>query len=504
MSLLSIRGLRKAYGSAPVLREASLELRSGEIHALMGENGAGKSTLIRILAGVTPADAQEVLLDGTPVPLDTPADAQRAGLRFVHQELNIVPTLSVAENVMLGRSSPRRFGALIDWKRLEEQAAEALRRFGAAHIDPRIQAGRLPTGDRMLIRLAALLVAADSPPRFYVLDEPTAALTQREAERLFAILKDLCDRGAGVLYVSHRLDEVMALADRVTVLRDGRTVLAAPMPQVARADIIRAMTGREIPQDEVGRPPSTGTRTVLRLAGATTDRLSDLTLTLQAGEVLGVVGLEGAGQSDLLHLLLGEGRLLHGEAILLGRCLPRTPSEAWARGIAYVPRDRRQQGLMPGRSIVANMVLPHLARLSLAGLSRPRLEMRRTSAMREALRLRCASLSQPVRALSGGNQQKVVLGRAIMAQPRLLLLDEPTRGVDVGAREDIYAAIRSLTRNGAAALLASSDLSEVLSLSDRILVLRGGRQTALVSATGLQRADLLSLIFGEDPEPAAA
>jgi ribose transport system ATP-binding protein len=497
--LLSLRHLSKSFGGVPALTDVALDLRAGEVHALMGENGAGKSTLIRILAGVSAADRVEARLDGRPLALGHPAAAERAGFRFVHQELNIVPTLSVSENIFLGHPMPRRLGLAVDWRRLHARAAEALARFGISHIDPRTRAGRLGTGDRMLIRLAALLVAGGAPPRLYVLDEPTAALTHAEADRLFRVVAEMTGAGAAVLYVSHRLDEVMAMAARVTVLRDGRVALAAPVAATDRAGLIRAMTGQDVAEAHPPRTAPPGPRTVCRLRG-TAGRLSGLDLALREGEVLGVVGLEGAGQSELLRLPLGESGPLRGEGAIDGRPLPRSPAEAWARGIALVPRERRREALMLGRSITANTVLPHLARLSWRGLARPRRERAEAARLAGRLRLRHGGLERPVRTLSGGNQQKVVLGRATLAAPRLLLLEEPTRGVDVGARADIYAALRDLAAGGCAILLASTDLPEVLGLSDRILVLRDGRQTALVPAAGLDAAGLLSLIYGDAPE----
>ncbi|WP_246849712.1 sugar ABC transporter ATP-binding protein [Rubellimicrobium arenae] len=495
--LLSIRGLDKSFGGTPALSDVALDLRAGEVHALMGENGAGKSTLIRVLAGVSPADRMDARLDGAPLVLGSPADAARAGFRFVHQELNIVPTLSVAENIFLGRSLPRRLGAAVDWRRLNRMAGDALGRFGLSHIDPRQKAGRLGTGDRMLMRLASMLVSGDTEPRLFVMDEPTAALTHAESERLFAVIRDLRARGAAILYVSHRLDEVMALADRVTVLRDGRRVLTAAMAETGRAGIIRAMTGRDVTEAHPRRAAPARAGTVCRLEDVSAGRLSGLSFELGTGEILGVAGLENAGQSDLLHLLLGDGGRISGRAEVADAALPRSPSQAWGRGVAFVPRERRREGLMLGRSIVANTVLPHLGRLSVLGLARKRLETDESRRLAQALRLRHRTLAQPVRELSGGNQQKVVLARATLDAPKLLLLDEPTRGVDVGAREDIYATIRSLAAQGTGILLASTDLPELIGLSDRILILRDGRQVGLVATQGLDPEGLLSLIYGE-------
>ncbi len=494
--LIALSGLSKTYGGAVALDDVGLDLWPGEVHALMGENGAGKSTLIRVLAGVTPADRIRVRLQGRAVPLSSPADAAAIGLRFVHQELNIVPHLSVAENIHLGRPAPRRLGFAVDWPRLNAQAAAALARFGVSGIDPATPAGRLGMGDRMMIRLAALLAEADTPARAFVLDEPTAALTHAESARLFAVIDGLRRDGAAILYVSHRMDEVMALSDRVTVLRDGRLAMTAPRGGFDRAGLIAAMTGRA----EMAAPARTAAAPGAVLAqaeGLATDTLRDLSFTLHAGEVLGVAGLENAGQSALLRLFLGEGRLRAGSLRLASGARPRSPAQAWARGIAFVPRERRREGVMPGRSITANTVLPHLAALAgPPGLARPRAEVRMAARLAGALRLKFRRLDQPVGSLSGGNQQKVLFARAMAGDPRLLLLDDPTRGVDVGARADIHAAIRARVAAGGAVLLTSTDLAELLALSDRILILRDGSQVGLVPALGLDAAGLLALIYG--------
>jgi ABC-type sugar transport system ATPase subunit len=494
--LFSVRHLHKSYGGAPALSDVTLDVRGREVHALMGENGAGKSTLIRVLAGVTPADRLEAALDGKPIRLGSPADAAQAGLRFVHQEINIAPTLTVAENIFLAHPTPRRFGVAIDWRRLNDAAAEALSRFGISHISPSIRASRLGIGDRMLMRLASILVGGEA--RLVVLDEPTAALTHAEAERLFGVIRTLRSGGAAILYVSHRLDEVMALSDRVTVLRDGRNVLSCSREQAARETVVRAMTGRTLADAVPHRTADRlGTGVVCRLMDVWAGPLSGLSLELREGEVLGLAGLENAGQSEVLRLLMGDLRPVRGRAEVLGGPLPGSVREAWQRGLAIVPRERRREALMLSRSIVANTVLPHLGRLSVAGLARPGLEAAAAERVAEALRLRRRAMRQPVRELSGGNQQKVVFGRAALAEPKLLLLDEPTRGVDVGARADIHRAIHALAARGAGVVVASTDLSELLALSHRVLVLRDGQPAAMIEPKGLDTAGLLQLIYGD-------
>lgn len=502
MTALAVSGLDKSYGTARVLRDVSLDLRAGEVHALMGENGAGKSTLIRLLAGVTEADAMTLSVDGVPARLRSTADASALGLRFVHQELNIVPSLSVAENILLSRRTPRRMGLLVDWPKMRARARAALARFGASHIDPDARAGSLPVGDRILMVLAGLVAPDEAPPRVVVMDEPTAALTHAEATRLFGVIDELKAQGASILYVSHRMAEVVEIADRVSVLRDGSVVMAAPMAQTSKAGIIEAMTGRALADAYPARHEGKAERAVLELDDLAVGAVGGVSFTLHAGEVIGIAGLEGSGQSEILRAVLGDMRARSGRLRVLGAGAPRSAAEGWRRGIAYVPRERRREGLMLGRGIAANILLPHLRRLSAAGLwSRPGRE-RAEARMRGAqVNLKYDRLDQAAGTLSGGNQQKLVFARALAAHPRLALLDEPTRGVDVGARGDIYALIRQLSADGAGIVMASSDLPELIGLSDRIIVLRDGGQAEIVSTDGLTAAHLLARIYG-DAQPA--
>jgi ribose transport system ATP-binding protein len=507
MQALTISGLDKSYGPARVLRGVDLNLRGGEVHALMGENGAGKSTLIKVLAGIVHADRMALSVDGTPRRLSGPADAAALGLRFVHQELNIVPSLSVAENILLSRSTPRRFGFAVDWPAMHARAEEALARFGTTHIDPGARAGSLSTGDRMLTVLAGLLATDDMPPSVFVMDEPTAALTHAEADRLFAVIADLKARGAAILYVSHRLSEVVEIADRVTVLRDGTVALSCPIAETSKDGIIAAMTGQEVADAYPQRPAGTapGREVVLQVAGLATGPVSDVSFGLRRGEILGIAGLEGAGQSDILRVLLGDLRPGAGRIRLGGEPAPRSAAEGWSRGIAYVPRERRREGLMLGRGIAPNVVLPHLARLSHRGLwARAGAERAEAEARGRAVRLKYDRLGQSVATLSGGNQQKVVFARAVAGTPRLALLDEPTRGVDVGARADIYAMVRRLSAAGTSVVMASSDLPELIGMSDRVLILSGGRQAGIVETDGLSPARLLAMVYGDRPVEAVA
>jgi ribose transport system ATP-binding protein len=477
LPLLSLTNVSKAYAGVPALRGVDLTLAAGEIHALMGENGAGKSTLIKILAGVVAPDTATIRIDSQPVTIDSPQTAQRLGLRFIHQELNVVPALSVAENIAMGRRYPRRLGVLVDWPRLNAIAREALKRLGITHIDPRETMARLTTGDRMLVKISsAFLGDGGTPARLYVMDEPTAALTREESERLFAVLREIRSQGNSVLYVSHRLDEVMALCDRATVLRDGRAIDSGSLSEITHDDLVALMIGRKVGEAY----PRATTRPSAEIA------YEGQGLRVHKGEIVGVAGLAGAGQTTLLRNILGR------------------PATAWARGIAYVPKERRSEGLVTTRPIFENITLPHLEAQSLGGtLLTPRRERRFAQALGQSVRLRATGPGQLALELSGGNQQKVVFAKALGGDPKLLLLDEPTRGVDVGARFDIYALLREMTAKGMAVVLVSSDMPEILAMSDRIAIMRDGMITTTVPAAGLTEEALLNLCYGRAPARAA-
>ena len=484
--MLEFLGLTKRYGSATVLSDVSLTLMPGRVHALMGENGAGKSTLIKLLAGVTPADSLVLRVNGHPAPLRNPADATAAGFRIIHQELNLIPQLSVAENILLGHPVPHRMG-LVNWRALARQAEQALSQLGVT-LDVTRQAGDLRPGDRMLVKIASALVG-DQTPRLYVLDEPTAALSDAESARLFTVMARLKQQGAAILYVSHRLSEVMQICDDVTILRNGSRVHTGTIAQTTRDAIILHMTGRPVAEQMPPRSPAGSA--VVASANLSSRTLTDLNFTLHQGEILGVAGLANAGQSAVLSLFLGLERPTSGGL----SPAPKTPADAWAQGIAYVPPERRTQGLALTMGARDNALMPHHRGLR----ARIATERARIATLGRQVNLRAQSPEQPVWQLSGGNQQKVVFARALANPPRLLLLDEPTRGVDVGARAEIYALIRNLTARGTAVILSSTDLPELLGLSDRILILHQGRQTRIVSPQGLQPNDLLRQFY---PEPA--
>lgn len=515
MRELTLERLSRRYGAVRALNDVSLRFRSGEVHALMGENGAGKSTLIKLMAGIEAPDAGTVALDGAPLTLASAAEAHAAGLRFIHQELHSVPALSVAENMHLNHAYPRRFG-LVDWRTLNRAAGAALERLELAHIDPASPMSRLGAGDQMLVRIAATLIEDDAahakaPPWLYVMDEPTAALTGVEAEALFKVIGELRSGDAGVIYVSHRMGEVMRLSDRVSVLRDGQLISSQPMADTHERRIIADMTGRDLsalfpPRANAVEPakPNAG-KPLLAVHELVAGPLRGISFDVQRGEILGIAGLAGSGRGALLRALIGALPREAGTVRLDGTALPSgDPARAWARGLGYVPRERRSEGLMMLRANAENVALPHLSHLSRAGVFMNGRAVRRMFAERGAeVRLKSAGPAQPVAQLSGGNQQKVLFARALAGFPRVLLLDEPTRGVDIGAKFDIYRLIRRLADDGLSVVLTSSDLPELLGLADRIAVLQEGRLVHLMNNDSLTEADLLERCYDRIDAPLA-
>ncbi len=495
--LVSIQHISKRYPGVLAVDDVSLDLYAGEVHGLVGENGAGKSTLIKLLAGATPRDGGAILVRGQPAALHHVRDATRLGLAFIHQELNLVPYFDAAENIFLGHAYPRARWGGVSWRTLRAQAQTVLDRLGAA-IPLDVPVSRLAPGQQTLVSIARALAAnAD----LIVMDEPTASLTDQEIEHLFAVIRTLQARGVGVLYISHRLAEIFALTQRITVMRNGRVVTTQPTVQVTEAALVQWMTGRAVDAIYPPRTPVAGAPllTVRGLSGAF---CRDISFTLHAGEVLGVAGLMGAGRSELLRMLFGAAPVTGGEMVLHNdgasqMIRPRTPAEAYRLGLALAPEERRTQGLVLARPIFENTTLTFLRRFARGGwLVDRRREIAATTQLGERLALRSRSPRQPVGQLSGGNQQKVVFARSLAGAVKVLLLDEPTRGIDVGARQDIYRIIGDLTAQGVGVLVVSSDLPEVLGLAHRLIVLREGRQVATLDAATASEEAVLGYCFG--------
>jgi ribose transport system ATP-binding protein len=491
----ALKDITKNYPGVCAVDHASLSLLKGEVHGLVGENGAGKSTLIKIMAGVVHPESGHAYLNGESIPFYSGAAAFRLGLSFIHQEHNLVPYMSGAENIFLGRTYPtNRFGT-IDWAGLNRRAASILLSLGV-HVPVNVPINRLTQGDQSMISIARAF-AGDAA--IYVMDEPTASLTDDEIQALFAVITRLKSSGKTVLYVSHRLDEIFAICDRVTVMRDGGVVATRPVHELNQYELIRMMIGRSLTESY---PPATSERgnLLLEVQGLTGLRVKGVSFQLHTGEILGFAGLVGSGRTEILRILYGADRLLSGKVLLNGkRFVPASPGHAIDQGIVLVPEERRSQGLVLGRSIQSNITLPHLGRFARSGVflnpAREKEVSRRTAS---AVSLKSASLQQNVGQLSGGNQQKVVFARWLAGDTRILMLDEPTRGVDVGARFEIYRLIRELAAQGAGILLVSSDLNELLGLSDRVIVMREGAQMAELDAQEASQERVLRVCYGEE------
>jgi len=491
MSLLSVAGLSKSYPGVRALDAVDFDLARGEIHALVGENGAGKSTFIKVLAGAVVPDAGEVRLDGAPLALGDPLAVRGQGVNIVYQELTLVPELSAVENIYLGRE----LGApLLSRGEMARSAQEILDRLGA-RVDMRAPVRSLSVAQQQMIEIARALVGES---KVLILDEPSAALTDADAARLAAVLRRLRADGLGILYISHRLEEVFALADRVTVFRDGRRVAHSAGAGLERAQLIRWMVGREVSEEFPPRVgPSADAPVVLEVRGlSAAPRFRDASLTVRRGEIVGLAGLVGAGRTSLGLALFGA-LASQGEIRLDGRPVSfRSPSEAIAAGLGYVTEDRKGRGLFPQLGAGANISITHLSAFARAGLLSPSRERTAAAAAARDFDVRAASLDQGAATLSGGNQQKLLLARYLMKPRRLLILDEPTRGIDVGAKSEIYALMNRLTAEGLAILMISSELPEIVGLSDRVVVMHDGRTKGELSRAEARPEAILELATG--------
>ncbi|NTU78837.1 MAG: sugar ABC transporter ATP-binding protein, partial [Chloroflexales bacterium] len=453
-----------------------LAVRSGEVLALLGENGAGKSTLIKIITGFYQPDAGEILLDGRPIAFASTRDALEQGVAAIYQEPSLFPDLDVAENIFVGRQPLR--GGRIDWRRMYEEAEGLLRRLGVT-LSPRTKARVLSVAQMQMIEIArAISVNA----RVLIMDEPTSSLTSREVEELFTIVRQLRAQGAAIIFISHRLEELFAIADRVTVLRDGAYVDTRPMAGVTTEDLIRLMVGRNLaelfPKQQVEPGAVLLDVQNLSLPG----RFADISFQLRKGEILGMSGLVGAGRTEVAEAIFGVAPALSGHIRLDGQEVRITrPEDALNLGIGYVPEDRKLNGLVLQMSIAQNITLPMLKAFTRMGWLNQRAERQHAIADAKRLEVKMTSVDQPVGQLSGGNQQKVVLAKWLGTKPRVLILDEPTRGIDVGTKAAVHHLMSSLAAEGMAILMISSELPEVLGMSDRILVMREGRLTGQFS-----------------------
>ncbi len=491
--LLEMRSIGKRFGETEVLRGVDFDVRAGEVHALVGENGAGKSTLMRIAAGIVRAEAGRMIFLGCDYAPHSPAAALRAGIAMVHQELSLAPDLTVAENILAGRE-PRK-GWFLDKRALFEKAEAMLAEFCPA-IDPRAPAGGLGMGYGQIVEVVKALAWE---PKVIVFDEPTSALEAQETELVLAALAKLKSRGVGVVYISHRLDEVFRAADRITVLRDGASAAEWKTAETSRPAVLAAMVGRELTR--LYPPKATALGEIffsvegLRLPGAA----KSVTFDLRRGEILGFSGLLGAGRTELMRAIFGADPRSSGTIRIDGRALPiRSIPDAVAAGIAYVPEDRKTQGLFLDQSVQDNILCGRFGRCSRGGFVRGDLCRELAGRYRLALDIKLRDMGQELRGLSGGNQQKTLLARWLLAEPAVLIVDEPTRGIDIGAKIEIHRLLRQYAAAGHGVIVVSSEMSELIGLCDRIIVLREGRMTGEAAGAAATEQALLALALGSE------
>jgi len=494
-------GISKNFGPISALDGVTLELRSGEITAIMGENGAGKSTLLKIFTGDYVPDAGTLSFDGVEVQFNDPAHAHAAGLRVISQEPEIVPHVSVAENIYVGSLGAQGF--FFDRRKLEKRAANDLARYGFDRvISPSTIGSQLSAAQRQIVEIMRAVI---DNPRVICFDEPTSSLGDDEVAMLFTLIRQLRSEGKAIGYVSHRMNEIFQLADRITVLRDGKLVGTKITGDTDHDELVRMMVGRDLSQlfKRDRQPPGA---TVLELRGVTTDDVNDIDLSVKAGEVIGVSGLVGAGRSELMKAIVGDLPIRGGEVLVKGTAVRfRSPADAVAAGIGFAPEERKAEALIMQRTVRDNIVLAVLSRIAKGFVISSKAEKAVAVKYIDQLRIRTPSSEQLVKNLSGGNQQKVVLARWLALGPSLLVLDEPTRGIDVGAKAEIYAIIDQLAQQGVAIIVVSSELPEVLGLSDRIYVMAGGRIAGTVDRDDATEESILALAMTDtSPSPSSA
>jgi ABC-type sugar transport system ATPase subunit len=484
--VLLLRNISKSFPGVKSLSGVHFELRKGEVHALVGENGAGKSTLMKIIGGIYSPDEGEIVYRGQPAKWSNPQQARASGISIIHQELKLAPNLSVAENVLMGTPLPRNRLGFIRWDSMYERSRELLSSIGS-DLDPKRKVGELSVAQQQIVEIArALSIQAD----VIIMDEPSATLTGKEIDRLFALIRLLKSRGVGIIYISHRMEEIFEISDRCTVLRDGQWIRTLNTQETNDKELVRLMVGRDVSVlsgQREGQSPSGGEAPLLGVAGLSDGkRFWDVSLRVNAGEIVGIAGLVGSGRSEVLMTLFGAARAMKGDIRLEGEPLSlHSPRDAIRRGIALVPESRKEQALFLQMGVGENMSVLRLKDLSIAGWIRMKQKEQLEQESRARLGVKTSSLRNRIVNLSGGNQQKAILARWLSLSPRVLLLDEPTRGVDVGAKEEIYTIIREMAAEGMGLIVVSSDLPEVIGISDRVYVMRQGRLVA-----ELQGADI--------------
>ncbi|WP_047154654.1 sugar ABC transporter ATP-binding protein [Aneurinibacillus tyrosinisolvens] len=492
-NLIEMKDISKSFSNVAVLKNVSFSLQEGEIHALMGENGAGKSTLMKILTGIYTSDGGSIAVRGKEVRFSNPKEAEQMGIAVIHQELNIIPQLTVAENMFLGRDLCYGKTGILRTREMKKKTREYLERLGVA-IDPDTEAGTLSIGQQQMVEIArALSINAE----VLIMDEPTAALTDKEIEALFTVIRGLRAQGVGIVYISHRMEEIFALCDRISVLRDGSFIGTEVIKDTNLERIVRMMVGREIGERFPERITAIGEER-LRVENVTEGKvLSGISFTARRGEIVGIAGLMGSGRTEIARLLFGADRKKSGTVLLDGKEMTiHNPSDAIRAGIGFVTEDRKSQGLILGLSVRENMSLANLGSVSRRGIMSAASENRLSSEMMQRLNVKAKDAGQTVKSLSGGNQQKVVIGKWLGIKPKVLILDEPTRGVDIGAKKEIYTIMNQLTADGVTILMISSELPEILGMSDRIIVMHEGKIAAIMDKAQATQESIMHAATG--------
>ncbi|QDH20259.1 sugar ABC transporter ATP-binding protein [Saccharibacillus brassicae] len=489
---IEMQGIHKAFGTNQVLKGVDFELRAGEVHALMGENGAGKSTLMNILVGLHALDEGHITVDGKETYFANPGEAEKHGITFIHQELNIWPEMTVLENLFIGRELNLPYG-LLDTRKMKRLAREQLQRL-SVDLPLNKEAGACSVGQQQMIEIAKALM---TEAKVIIMDEPTAALTEREIVKLFEIIRSLRAEGVSVVYISHRMEEIFAICDRITVMRDGITVDTKEIPATNFDEVVRKMVGRELTERYPKRNPKPGD-VILEVKNATRRGLfENISFNVRAGEVVGFSGLMGAGRTEIMRAIFGLDKLDSGQIILRGKKINiRRPEDAVRHGIGFITEDRKDEGLVLDFSIRENMALPNLFSFTSKGFISSRKEREFVDTLIKRLQVKTQSAETPASSLSGGNQQKVVIAKWIGIGPSLLILDEPTRGVDVGAKREIYQLINELTDRGVAIIMVSSELPEVLGMSDRIIVVHEGHIGGELAGSEATQENIMTLATG--------
>ncbi|MBB5149368.1 MULTISPECIES: sugar ABC transporter ATP-binding protein [Ureibacillus] len=491
--MIEMTGISKAFNGNVVLKDVRFNLKEGEIHALMGENGAGKSTLMKILSGIYTKDAGEIKVDGQPVNFKSPKDAEKYGIVVIHQELNILPDLTVAENLFLGKEKTYGPFGILKNREMDREAEELLSKLGL-HVNPKTRAGDLSVGKQQIIEIAKA-IASDA--KYIVMDEPTAALTDREIKTLFETINELKAKGISFVYISHRMEEIFSICDRITILRDGQYVGERNIPETNFDEIVAMMVGRELGERFPERQCDIGD-IKLEVRNLTVKGLfENISFNVRKGEVVGVAGLMGAGRTEVAETIFGYRKAHSGDILIDGNKVSiKSPIDAMKHKIGYVTEDRKTKGLVLNFSIQENVALANLKKVSTSGVVKKEKELSLVNQYIEQLKIRTSSPKQSAKSLSGGNQQKVVLAKWLGTEPEVLILDEPTRGVDIGAKKEIYQIINDLAQAGVAILMISSELPEIIGMADRVLVMHEGKLTGEVSKEEMTQERIMHFATG--------